>query len=413
MGLLRDIFSKIANKIGTEFEKIITTVINKILGMFGLELKNNPDIGWIQVLIYSLLPFGQILMRKQYLKGSIDKIWLFFPIFFVFPFSLLPTILIKYSIVKVAKEGDTTLPIDTIMILPILTKLLLPFIFSYFIEEESKLLDILTLILLPFLTVFIAHLKRRYDKCNKVITKDSVVKALIDSVIVHGVSDIMVQIISIILQTLPSTKRPFLVIKFISGSLFDNIVWVFGFIGVYIIVNIFNQIKLISGHNFCDVPMGGNKIDMIPLKISIIGIILTILSNIFAPPNSLFNLITNIVGGPVVVLLNGLLKSKILKNFLPFLKPKYLTSVIGAENYNTLSSMADPKNLNSLKSVFSMNTLNALKSISDPNTLNALNTIGNPNTINALNTLGSPNTLNALNILSNQEVIAKLGKLTI
>jgi hypothetical protein len=349
-------------------------------------------------------------MRKQFLDGSIDKIWLMAPLFLIPPYSILPILLIKFGIVKKAKVGDPTLPIDTIMLLPILTKIFLPLLVTYFTdEEESGISQLFTGTLIPFLAVFTSNMKRRYDKCNKIITKDSIGKALIDSVIIHGITDIIIKVISIILQLIPMTRTPFLVIKFITDNLFENILWAFTFISIYIIVNTINQIKSINlfykkininDYKYCDVPISGNKRDMIPFQIAIVGILITIITMFISPSNDLFNLITNLAGGPIASLINKILKSKVLGTFMTFIKPKYISSVIGPENYETLSSLADPKNIDSLKTIINPNTLDALKSIA------------NPNTVNALKTLGNKDTIDALNILSNKNVIANLAKLS-
>ena len=82
---------------------------------------NANKISWLQVLIYSFLPIGQLLVRIFYLKGSLDKLWLMFPILLFPPFSFIPLILIKLGFVQDGKGSD---PIDKIMILPLIARII-------------------------------------------------------------------------------------------------------------------------------------------------------------------------------------------------------------------------------------------------------------------------------------------------
>lgn len=226
---------------------------------------NNNKLSWIQVLIMGLLPLGQLWARIFNFKGSLDKWWLMFPIFLLPPFSFIPLIMMKFGMVA---DGKGSTPIDTIMLLPIIAKFIIPFILPFIIDEDDyALLFSIVGFVLQLLTIIVANLTRRHINCNS-ITTDSIGKACIDSVIAYSSADFstfaigFVPYIGIIITVIGMIP--------VVGDFVNQIIWNLAFAATYIIINMFNQDDM---SKYCTTPFTGNTQDRIPFIISIIVII--------------------------------------------------------------------------------------------------------------------------------------------
>lgn len=228
---------------------------------------NVNKISWLQVLLFSFIPLGQLIVRIFYLNGSLDKLWLMFPILLIPPFSLIPLLLIKFGFVQDGKGSD---PIDKIMLLPLIARIVTLFVLNS-MGINGPLIFILINLLINLSTIIIANITRRYYNCEKEgVTMDSVGKAVIDSTIAYAISEATPLIISYL---------PFIgvVYRFLglftqNGNIIDVIFSNMGFAVAYILINMFNQDDI---NQFCSTPFTGNVVDRIAFFISLIVIFLT------------------------------------------------------------------------------------------------------------------------------------------
>ena len=235
------------------------------MGFFDF-LNDANKLSWIQVIVLSLFPLGQLFARIVYFKGSLDKWWLMFPLLLFPPFSLIPLIMMKFGFVANGKGSD---PVDKIMLLPIIAKFIIPFILPYMIDDEDHaLLFSIVSFTLQFLTILVANLTRRYYTCNNTITTDSIGKAGIDSTIAFGMGELVPFVIGFI----PVIGLAYSIIEMIPyiGDFVHQIFWSLGFAGTYVIINMFNQDDI---NKFCSTPFTGNIQDKIPFFISLIILI--------------------------------------------------------------------------------------------------------------------------------------------
>jgi hypothetical protein len=231
---------------------------------------NTNKISWLQVLLFSFIPLGQLIVRIFYLNGSLDKLWLMFPILLMPPFSLIPLLLIKFGFVQDGKGSD---PIDKIMLLPLIARIV-TLIVLHRIGINSPSVFILINLLINLFTIIIANLTRRYYNCEREgVTMDSVGKAVMDSTIAYAISEIT----PVILSFLPFIGVAYSILGLIIGlfttneyildAVFSNI----GFAVSYILINMFNQDNI---GQFCSTPFTGNIVDKIAFFISIVIIVL-------------------------------------------------------------------------------------------------------------------------------------------
>jgi len=227
--------------------------LSSILGT----IADGGKLSWNQVLILGLVPLGQLYARVNIFNGSLDKWWLMFPLLLFPPLSFIPLIMMKFGLVK---NGNGSKPVDNFMLIPIIAKLIIPFILPFIINEDSSLLFTIVSFVLQLITVMTANLIRRKDNCKE-ITTDSVGKAGVDSIIAIAAGEItsfaigFVPLIGIFISMLKNLP--------VIGGIVDSLVWSVGFAGAYVLINMFNQDPNIN--KLCSSPFTGNIQDRIPL----------------------------------------------------------------------------------------------------------------------------------------------------
>ena len=235
--------------------------------------KDNGKLSWKEVVIMSLIPLGQLYARVEIFKGSLDKWWLMFPLMLFPPLSFIPLIMMKYNLVA---DGKGSKPIDYNILIPIIAKLIIPFVLPLVIDEDSTVLYSIVNLVLLLITSMIANLIRRNENCKEIST-NSIGKAGIDSTIALAGGEItsfaisFVPLIGTVISLLKSI--PFI------GSIIDQLIWAIGFAGTYVVLNMFNQDNM---NKFCSTPFIGNSEDHIPFFVSLAVLIgVTFLKSIF------------------------------------------------------------------------------------------------------------------------------------
>ncbi len=227
--------------------------LSSILGT----IADGGKLSWNQVLILGLVPLGQLYARVNIFNGSLDKWWLMFPLLLFPPLSFIPLIMMKFGLVK---NGTGSKPVDNFMLIPIIAKLIIPFILPFIINEDSSLLFTIVSFVLQLITVMTANLIRRKDNCKE-ITTNSVGKAGVDSIIAIAAGEItsfaigFVPLIGMFISMLKNLP--------VIGGIVDSLVWSVGFAGAYVLINMFNQDPNIN--KLCSSPFTGNIQDRIPL----------------------------------------------------------------------------------------------------------------------------------------------------
>jgi hypothetical protein len=233
-------------------------VIKNITGFSG----DTNKLSWKEVLILGLVPLGQLWARVHNFKGSLDKWWLMFPLFLFPPFSFLPLILMKFGFVQDGKGAD---PLDKWILLPIIAKFIIPFILPFI--GNSEIIGLVVSILLQLLAIVVSNLTRRYNSCEN-ITVNAVGKSIIDSVTAYGIGNIT----SFIIPWIPIFGFIVSVIKMVPliGTLADSLIWNIGFVGAYVLINMFNQQNSIS--DYCLAKMPTNIKDYSVFGVSLLSI---------------------------------------------------------------------------------------------------------------------------------------------
>jgi hypothetical protein len=227
--------------------------------MFGL--KDTGKLSWTEILVAGLVPLGQLWARIFKFNGSLDKPWLFFPVFLIPPLSFISLILMKYGFIK---DGNGSKPVGYEVLIPIIAKFIIPFILPFMIDNEEGESDTLISIITSIASIFVIvviMMYRRWVNCES-ISLNSFGKATIDSVIANGFGNLM----PIILGWLPYVGIVVTICEYIFGDLTTNIFWSIGFTAAYAIINMLNQDNM---NKYCTSPFFGDIKDRIFAGIAI------------------------------------------------------------------------------------------------------------------------------------------------
>jgi hypothetical protein len=199
------------------------------------------NMSWLELIILGIIPYGQVIARVKYLNGSIDRPWLFLLAF--------PPIT-WYALWQIKKDnvamGNGTQVYDWFMLIPIVAKVVLPFILSKIplfddedgnFDSDSYLYKIISVGGLIG-AVMIPYLIRAYRNCKK-ITPALFIRSCMNGLITSTAPDILLFILGWV-PIFGTILEMILMMPFI-GGIIQHVIWTVFFCGTYVITNMFNQ----------------------------------------------------------------------------------------------------------------------------------------------------------------------------
>ena len=198
---------------------------------------------------------AQLWARVFWLDGSLDQWWLLIPVFWVFPLSVVPGVMMYLG--KVAPGGGGKgPPYDYWMWVPIIMKIIIGWIAETYFEDMGILKFILPFIIQIGATT-LPHYIRSYTLCGKV-QLNTLTKSISDAIIENGVADIGV----VGIKYVPLLGTAFSIIGRLPGlgGIIDQIIWSVIYAGTYIVINMINGIDL---GNYCNLPNFGRPSDKV------------------------------------------------------------------------------------------------------------------------------------------------------
>lgn len=240
---------------------MIEKILSPLLKLFGLKVTPT-NISWIQVLIFSFVPMGQLWARVFLLNGSLDKKWLFLPFLVFPPFSLMPMIMMKLGLVA---KGKGLKPYDNFMFLPILLHLLMSYVIGNMFETDSAY-NIVYILLLFGATVGL--LTYRISK-NCQFKANYIGKNIMDSLRIVAIAEFVPFIIGFI----PIIGNIYTLLTMLPGigSIISEALWSVGYISAYTFNNMLNQDNM---DRYCKTPLTGYKDDKFTAIVSIVAIVI-------------------------------------------------------------------------------------------------------------------------------------------
>ncbi len=223
--------------------KIGDTVLEPIKGMIGkfIDLSGDPvDMSLIEMGIYTIVPFGQLIMRVQKFGGSLDKVYLFFPLFFIPPFSIVPVLFAKFGFLHKSNVENI---IDPYIIIPIIFRFILIFGLALFGNFGGPLLQAgLVLVSLIAVNMYRSSID---DNCIKsdAPNMDKTIKNVADSMAQYSMGLLtvsliyMIPFINLFLDLIGSI--PFPIVGHLN-SLMNPVFWSIGLAGGYVLVHMYD-----------------------------------------------------------------------------------------------------------------------------------------------------------------------------
>jgi hypothetical protein len=194
---------------------------------------------WIRYIIYSVIPLlGQVLLRAFELGSSLDKSWLLYvPVFWVFPFTIIPVVLAKVGYIKSTGHGS---PIDIYIIIPIILKLLIGFLPIAKSDYYGMYIMLLFGGLLIANTLHI--LKNNYCQKNGVNFFGVFGRATGDSFLQYSVGFMLTALLKFILGVIPFVKIAMGIINsiYLMKIAFMFILWALGYAAAYMALHMYD-----------------------------------------------------------------------------------------------------------------------------------------------------------------------------
>lgn len=197
-----------------------------------------------KIFLYMLIPGGPFYARVKDFNGSVDHSWLFIPVFNLFPLSIIPVMMMAFGKIK---KGKGVKPYDNWMWLPIISRLIVAILCSYFIT--NPIIKTVTVLLLSIISILIPGLIKRNNQCKTVKDdKDKlsfsfdgkqIYKCVIDAVFLLSIGEFFI----ILVKYIPYIGGLFRILSELPvvGKVVSDIIWILCFINFYIMVNMFNQ----------------------------------------------------------------------------------------------------------------------------------------------------------------------------
>lgn len=234
--------------------------------------KNKNNISLLGLILYSLMPGGQLWCRVFDLNGSLEWSWFLFPLFMMPPFQILPMLLIYFNFIK---KGTGSKPADFYMMIPIVTKIALSTILPRIIEDSSLIYWLTELGTLGMITC--VKIIRTYGSCSQAnkntdFTIGKLTQSMSDAIYESSMAGIFYSILGLI-KFVPLFGLIFMAIDTFVGDTVSLVFWCIGYMFNYVVTNMYNQYDM---NEFCDPGIYSAR----TMSKSTIGLIVFIFSNI-------------------------------------------------------------------------------------------------------------------------------------
>lgn len=182
--------------------------------------------------IYSLIPFGHYIYRIMSLKGSTDHMWTFFPLFGLFPFSLIPMFMMYFNVIKEGKVENIFEVFNYVIFIPIVWRIIGHLLMNQYFE--GKLIGLIFIFFTIFLVVFCTNLFERYLKCKE-IDSNKTLLTFIDTINLN----LYMSIFS--MMFIHSSPEKILYNLSPKSTIAGGIIWIIGYIYYQSIFNMANK----------------------------------------------------------------------------------------------------------------------------------------------------------------------------
>jgi hypothetical protein len=195
------------------------------------------------VLLYTLIPFGQLWTRVFDYNGSVDMWWFLLPFFLFPPLQFIPIIMFYLGYIKEGKGGKV---FDSYLWIPIITKFCVKFLGGLILPPRIAYIFGEVVMIISIMITKYLHTK---DSCKYINKELSVTSSkfgdfFMDAVFENGAAGIF----SLIIGFIPIIGAIFRALSMIGplNNIMVLIMYMFGYMAVYIVQNMFEQTDMSS-----------------------------------------------------------------------------------------------------------------------------------------------------------------------
>jgi hypothetical protein len=221
------------------------------------------NLSILKIILYTLLPFGSLYARIFEFNGSLDHPWLLFPIFFLFPCSILPVLMMAFGFIK---KGDGPPLYDNLMWIPVMIKLILTVLLSNILSGDSDGLFNFIIFIITFISMIAINAIKNKNECKE-YTASMFYKNFVNALFTYAYPFILIFAINFSPVGIALTVLDFIPFPFIK-NIVNAILWTIGYISGVTIINLFDRF---SGHKYCN-PIINSCSDFLKIFISLMVI---------------------------------------------------------------------------------------------------------------------------------------------
>ena len=193
-----------------------------------------------EFMVYSFVPLGTIFMRIFKLGGSLNEWFWLLPPFWTPLFGWMPSLAAQWGWIKKINNVSGS-PIDGFILIPLIIKVLLPFLIN--ISNFGELLINASIIILSLILMNLLHTDISYN-CGKNENTDSMAvlkKGWYDALLQYSGATLTTTLVPEIIMLIPGLEEFDAVFAMpVIGSLVTNAIWATGLIAMYPLLNMYD-----------------------------------------------------------------------------------------------------------------------------------------------------------------------------
>jgi hypothetical protein len=202
------------------------------------------DLSIFKIILYILIPFGSLYARIFDFNGSLDHPWLLFPIFFLFPCSIVPILMMAFGFIK---KGNGPPLYDNLMWIPVIIKIILTIILSQILNSNQDGLFNFIIFIITFISMITINAIKNKNECKE-YTASMFYKNFVNALFEYTFPFILIFVINLTPVGLALTVIDLLPFPFIK-NIVNTILWTLGYIAGVSIINLFDRY---GGNKYCN-----------------------------------------------------------------------------------------------------------------------------------------------------------------
>ena len=208
-------------------------------------------MSFLNLILYTIIPFGQLWTRVFDYDGSIDMWWFFIPIFMIPPLQFIPVLMLYLDIIKPGKGGKVY---DNYVWIPIVTKFCVQFFGEMLLPPDMAYIagELIIIVSIMITKYFHSVYSCNVAKKELSVTWSKFGDFFIDAIFENGTAGIF----NVVIGFIPIIGWAIMAISMIGplNNIMVFLMYMAGYIFIYTIQNMFEQADMNSLCNLSSIP---------------------------------------------------------------------------------------------------------------------------------------------------------------